>query len=129
MRIHGDVIFPLNAKALQDIDQNVMADLHKCISALKKGMKPTNIPLRWLVFHQEIKAVSSKTRTDLVDLEQCHQVTRLHMGEDTKAALKFFSDLNVILYYPVLPNVVFTNPQSFLNIVTEIIERLCTIRI
>ena len=121
-----DVIFPLNAKAPEDMDQNVTVDLHKCIFVLKKRMKPTNIPLRWLVFHQEIKAVSSKMRTaDLLDFDQCLQVaTRLHMVDDTKAALKFFSDLNVILYYPVLPNVVFINPQSFLNIVTEIIERI-----
>ena len=122
----GDVIFPLNAKSPEDMDQNVTVDLHKCIFVLKKRMKPTNIPLRWLVFHQEIKAVSSKMRTaDLLDFDQCLQVaTRLHMVDDTKAALKFFSDLNVILYYPVLPNVVFINPQSFLNIVTEIIERI-----
>ena len=49
--------------------------------------------------------------------------SRLHMMEDTAAALQFFSDLNVILYYPsILPNVIFTNPQALLNIVTEIIK-------
>ena len=120
-----EVIFPLNAKKQEDIDKSVANDLYKCIPALKKRVKPIKIPLKWLVFHQEIQALSKKTKTDLVDFKQCLLLaTRLHMRDDTKAALKFFSDLNVILYYPVLPNVVFTNPQSFLNIVTEIIKQI-----
>ena len=45
------------------------------------------------------------------------------MKDDTEAALIFFSNLNVILYYPtVLPNVVFVNPQSLLNIITNVIK-------
>ena len=41
-----------------------------------------------------------------------------------EAALQFFSDLNVILYYPsILPNVVFPSPQAFLNIVRAIIKK------
>eukprot|EP00731_Ephydatia_muelleri_P000574 Em0001g574a len=45
------------------------------------------------------------------------------MKDDTEAALIFFSNLNVILYYPtVLPDVVFVNPQSLLNIVTSVIK-------
>ena len=48
---------------------------------------------------------------------------RLHMLDDTTAALQFFSDLNVILYYPsILPNVVFTNPQCILDIISEIVR-------
>ena len=47
------------------------------------------------------------------------------MVDDTAAALRFFSDLNVIFYYPsILPNVVFANPQPLLNIITEIIKHI-----
>lgn len=121
----GDIIFPLNAKVQDDSDRNMTSDLYKCIQELKKSIKPINIPLRWLVFHQEIQAFSKKTKSDVLDFEQCDQLaSRLQMVDDTKAALKFFSDLNVIMYYPQIPNVVFTNPQSFLNIVTQIIVQI-----
>eukprot|EP00731_Ephydatia_muelleri_P038873 Em0959g1a len=50
----------------------------------------------------------------VLSLQECSQVAiRLHMVDDTKAALQFFSDLNVILYYPsILPNVVFIHSAS-----------------
>ena len=78
------------------------------------------------MFHQEMQSLSTKTKSELLSFEECCQVaSRLHMVDDTAAALKFFSDLNVILYYQdILPNVVFTNPQSLLNIVTEIIKQI-----
>ena len=121
----GDIIFPLNAKVQDDSDRNITSDLYKCIQEFKESINPIPIPLRWLVFHQEIQTRSNKTKSDVFEFEQCIQLaSRLHMVDDTKAALQFFSDLNVIMYFPQISNVVFTNPQSFLNIVTQIIVQI-----
>ena len=39
------------------------------------------------------------------------------------AALKYFDELNIFLYYPsVLPEVVFSDPQILLNKVTELVH-------
>ena len=121
----GKLIFPLNAKNPNDDDRNVISETRSSVINMKKRIKPTKIPLRWQVFHEEIQALSKKNRADLLNFEECrHMAMRLHMLDDTEAALMFFSDLNIILYFPsVLPNVVFTNPQTLLNIITEIVKR------
>ena len=121
-----ELIFPLNTKQPDETDRKVVKELCKSVLLIKERIKPKKIPLRWLVFHQEMRSLSTKTKSDLLSFEECCQVaSRLHMVDDTAAALKFFSDLNVILYYQdILPNVVFTNPQSLLNIVTEIIKHI-----
>ena len=121
-----EIIFPLNAKTPEDSDRQIIKDLYKSILSIKKRMKPTNVPLKWLIVHQEIQALSIKNKADIIHFEQCRQVAlRLNIEEDTEIVLKFFSDLNVILYYPsILPNVVFTNPQSLLNIITEIVKQI-----
>ena len=121
-----ELIFPLNTKQPDETDRKIVKELCTSILSIKKRIKPKRIPLRWLVFHQEIQSLSTKTKSDLLSFEECCQMAcRLHMVDDTAAALKFFSDLNVILYYPsILPNVVFTNPQLLINIVTEIIKHI-----
>ena len=119
-----EFIFPLNAKDPNDKDRKLTNELCQAISSIKKLVASKKIPLRWLVFHQEIQALSKKTSVVVLSLDECSQVAiRLHMVDDTKAALQFFSDLNVILYYPsILPNAVFTNPQCILDIISEIVK-------
>ena len=120
----SQLIFPLNTKYPSEADREVTSDLLQAISSMKGSMKPKDVPIKWLVFHQEIQLLSKKTKVDFLTLQQCRQVAwRLHMVDDTTAALQFFSELSVILYYPsVLPNVIFTNPQVLLDTISEIIK-------
>ncbi|KAL5491465.1 hypothetical protein EMCRGX_G016755 [Ephydatia muelleri] len=120
----SELIFPLNCKDPNDNDRKLTNELCQAIVSMKDSLIPQKIPLRWLVFHQEIQALSKKTNVVVLSLQECSQVAiRLHMVDDTKAALQFFSDLNVILYYPsILPNLVFTNPQCILDIISEIVK-------
>ena len=120
----SQLIFPLNTKDPSEADREVISDLLQAISLMKGKMIPKDIPIKWLVFHQEMQSLSKKTKVDFLTLQQCRQVARrLHMMDDTTAALQFFSELSVILYYPsVLPNVIFTNPQVLLDTISEIIK-------
>ena len=121
----GEVLYPLNTKYPVEADHEIIAKLRKDILFIAKKSKPTNIPIRWLIFHQEVQALSNKNKVDIVSFEQCNIIAeRLHMHTgDTRDALLFFSDLNVILYYPdILPEMVFANSQTLLNIVTHIIS-------
>ena len=120
----NELIYPLNVKDPSEDDRKLTNELCQAIGSMKDLLDPQKIPLRWLVFHQEIQALSKKTNVVVLSIQECSQVAiRLHMVDDTKAALQFFSDLNVILYYPsILPNVVFTNPQCILDIISEIVK-------
>eukprot|EP00731_Ephydatia_muelleri_P014968 Em0008g688a len=119
-----ELIYPLNVKDPSEDDRKVTNELCQAIRSMTDMLDPQKIPLRWLVFHQEIQALSKKTNVVVLSIQECSQVAiRLHMVDDTKAALQFFSDLNVILYYPsILPNVVFTNPQCILDVISEIVK-------
>ena len=120
----SELIYPLNVRDPSEDDRKLTNELCQAIGSIKHFLDPKMIPLRWLVFHQEIHALSKKTNAVVLSLQECSQVAiRLHMVDDTKAALQFFSDLSVILYYPsILPNVVFTNPQCILDIISEIVK-------
>ena len=119
-----ELIYPLNVKDPSEDDRKITNELCQAIGSMKDLLDPQKIPLRWLVFHQEIQALSKQTNVVILSLQECSQVAiRLHMVDDTKTALQFFSDLNVIMYYPsILPNVVFTNPQCILDIISEIVK-------
>ncbi|KAL5515567.1 hypothetical protein EMCRGX_G000749 [Ephydatia muelleri] len=120
----NEVMFSLNTKAPDEADKLIINNLRTNILSMRKRIKPQKIPLKWLVFHQCLQVISKSTINDVLSYDQCIQVAvRLQMKDDTEAALIFFSNLNVILYYPtVLPDVVFVNPQSLLNIVTSVIK-------
>ena len=120
----SQLIFPINTKNPSEADREITSGLLKTIASMKESMTTRDIPLKWLVFHQEMQSLSKKTKVDFLTLQQCLQVAwRLHMVDDTTAALQFFSELSVILYYPsVLPNVIFTNPQVLLDTISEIIK-------
>ena len=120
-----DIMYSLNTKEPDTTDKVNINQLRTSILSMRQRMNPQKIPLKWLIFHQELQAALSKNIShDVLSYDQCIQVAmRLQMKDDTEAALIFFSNLNVILYYPtVLPNVVFVNPQSLLNIITYIIK-------
>ena len=120
----SQLIFPINTKYPSEADREITSGLLKTISSMKELMATRDIPLKWLVFHQEMQALAKKTKVDFLTLQQCLQVAwRLRMVDDTIAALQFFSELSVILYYPsVLPNIIFTNPQVLLDTISEIIK-------
>ena len=120
----NEVMFSLNTKAPDEADKLIINNLRTSILSIRKRMKPQNIPLKWLIFHQELQGLCKSISNDVLSYDQCIQVAmRLQMKDDSEAALIFFSNLNVILYYPtVLPDVVFVNPQSLLNIITSVIK-------
>ena len=120
----SQLIFPINTKDPSEADREITRDLLEAISSMKDSLATRDIPLKWLVFHQEMQALSKTTKFEFLTLQQCLQVARrLHMVDDTTTALQFFSKLSVILYYPsVLPNVIFTNPQVLLDTISETIK-------
>ena len=108
------LIFTFNVSNPHE-DENVANDLHTAIMSLTEHIKPTSVPLRWMLFHQEVKVQATTTNAVIMEFEACSKIANcLFMSdEDVVAALDFFAEYNIFMYYKsILPCVVFTNPQA-----------------
>ena len=81
------------------------------------------VPIRWFVF--EIMMKDEVSKEGIISLSKCHQISRnLGMNErDVTECLKYFDSLSLVLYFPnVLDQVIFTNPQYLLDILSTLIS-------
>ena len=115
------VVFPLNALTPGEDDQKVAGEIRGEIAKDKHLSEPYKVPIAWFLLEQDMQ----KLERSVVNLHTCYQLgSILHMTKTTvNAALDYFHELNIILYYPsTLPNVVFVSPQVIVDKVTELIE-------
>ena len=117
-----EVIFPINAKKPKKQDHQVCAEIRKQIEDKKNAPPPYKIPIGWFLLEQDIIKVS---KGGVISKSECLGIAApLNInGEALTAALQYFDDLNIFLYYPsVLPELVFSNPQILLDKVTELVH-------
>ena len=120
-RSSDEVVFPLNALTPGEDDQKVAGEIRGEIAKDKHLSEPYKVPIAWFLLEQDMQ----KLERSVVNLQTCYQLgSILHMTKTTvNAALDYFHELNIILYYPsILPNVVFVSPQVIVDKVTELIE-------
>ena len=116
-----DVIFPINAKSPNEKDHHVCDMIRKQIEN-KKCAPPHKIPIGWFLLEQDIIKLA---KGGVISKKECLSIAALLNinAEALKAALEYFDNLNIFLYYPsVLSEVVFSNPQILLNKVTELVQ-------
>ena len=93
----AEVIFPINAKSPTEQDQQVCAMIRQVVEDRKSAPPTYKIPIGWFLLEQDIIKLT--------------------------AALEYFDDLNIFLYYPsILPELVFSNSQIPLDKVTELVH-------
>ena len=120
-RTSDKVVFPLNALTPGEDDRKVAGEIRGEIAKDKHLSEPYKVPIAWFLLEQDMQ----KLERSVVNLHTCYQLgSILHMTKTTvNAALDYFHELNIILYYPsILPNVVFVSPQVIVDKVTELIE-------
>ena len=116
-----DVIFPINAKSPNKQDHQVCDTIRKQIEN-KKCAPPHKIPIGWFLLEQDIIELA---KGGVISKKECLSIAALLNinAAALKAALEYFDNLNIFLYYPsVLSEVVFSNPQILLNKVTELVH-------
>ena len=117
-----EVIFPINAQTPAEQDHQVCALIRKQVEDKKCAPPPYKIPIGWFLLEQDIIKASN---SGVISKNECigiASILNIH-AEALTAALKYFNDLNVFLYYPtVLPEVVFSEPQVLLDKVTELVQ-------
>ena len=117
-----EVIFPINAKTPFEQDHEVCALIRKQVQDKKYAPSPYKIPIGWFLLEQDIIKAS---KGGVISKTACLGIASILNidAEALTAALKYFDDLNIFLYYPsVLPEVVFSDPQILLNKVTELVH-------
>ena len=109
------VIFPVNTIA-EDVNRQTIAKdfLHEiCQSYIE-----AEIPVRWFLFHLDLEEHQATSNSSIVSKSKCISIGKvIGMDEvDVNAALLYYHDLTIYLYFPeVLPNVVFLNPKPLLD--------------
>ena len=109
------VIFPVNTIA-EDVNRQTIAKdfLHEiCQSYIE-----AEIPVRWFLFHLDLEEHQATSNSSIVSKSKCTSIGKvIGMDEvDVNAALMYYHDLTIYLYFPeVLPNVVFLNPKPLLD--------------
>ena len=117
-----EVIFPINAKTPAEQDHQVCALIRMQVQDKKYAPSPYKIPIGWFLLEQDIIKAS---KGGVISKTACLGIASILNidAEALTAALKYFDELNIFLYYPsVLPEVVFSDPQILLNKVTELVH-------
>ena len=83
------------------------------------------IPVRWYMFELRLKEEASQEDHGIISLESCCGIgVSLGMdGNDVKKSLSHLHTMALFLYFPiVLRNVIFTNPQYLLDMLSALIR-------
>ena len=117
-----ELIFPVNNMCWLSREK-ISSEIRHRITCSNKPI-PIKIPIRWYMFEVKVKEESLKVAHGMVTLDTCEQIgIKLGMGKkEVSQCIKYLNSLSLFLYFPVLPHVVFTNPQYLLDMVTSLIR-------
>ena len=118
----NSIIFPVNAIA-RDTDTKELADEIRC-QICEYSLKAP-IPIRWFLFKLELDQKFCQSNIFVVSKSKCQDIGKsLEMkADDVKAALMYYHNLTVFLYFPdILPDVVFLHPQPLFTILSDLIS-------
>ena len=129
---HGELIrysatkipFVLNLKNPDDDDKSTLELMRTKVSESELGEVIT-MPGAFLVFEQVLMEFAKKKGRDILSFSECLEVGgNLKMkAEDVQAALIFFHRQITFLYFQyVLPNLVFTKPQTPLDFANAVVR-------
>ena len=118
----GELIHPVNNICEGKERKDLSAKLRSGVMTHMMKME-IQVPIRWFVF--EIMMKDEVSKEGIISLDKCHDISRkLGMNEDdVTECLKYFDSLSLVLYFPnVLDQVIFTNPQYLLDMLSTLIS-------
>ena len=120
----NELIFPVDNKCWWNREE-ISKDIRKRITSYENVAAEIEIPIRWYVFEIRLKEVAKEVDHGMVSLHRCIGIGQeLKMkASDTILCIKYLNSLSLVLYFPdVLDNIIFTNPQYLVNLVSCIIR-------
>lgn len=87
--------------------------------------RPFEVPIRYFVFLQHLKARAKKGKP-YITLRECCEIASSSntsmSAQDVKKALRVFDEFNIVLYFPeILETIVFLKPGYLFGMVTDLI--------
>ena len=116
------IIYPINAIARGDDETKMASEIR---SRICESYIEAEIPARWFLFKLDLDHFQQNTKAMIISKVVCLKIGKaLKMDRgDVKAALMYYHDLTIFLYFPdVLPNVVFLHPQPLFDKLSELIS-------
>ena len=118
-----ELIFPVNTIGRGEEEERIAKMLRREIEKCSRKVK---IPVWWFILELILRHLAEQLKRRVLSRQECSEVARLLKFHEKafSAALKFLTELNILLYYPkILPGVVFTDSQVPVDKVSELIER------
>ena len=118
-----ELIFPVDNMCLKN-RQNLSTLVRTYVIGHKKAVIKKKVPIRWYVLESNIKEEGEKNDIGIVSQHQCQNIgNTLGMTEaQIQGAIAFFKSLSVFLNFNTCSYLVFTNPQYFLDALSNIIR-------
>ena len=92
----------------------------KIVDQVNKMKVERQVPIRWFVF--EIMMKDEVSKEGIISWDKCCEISqKLHM-KDLMECLEYLDSLSLILYFKCLPNVIFTDPQYLLDMLSNVIS-------
>lgn len=116
-------LFILNTKKPESYDRKIAQQLRREIESSAVVDRP--IPMWWYVLEIILRKLAAQLGRKILSWGECLKVAHnLNFTEGAlRAAISYLHDLNIFLHYPaVLPDVVFSDPQVPLDILTELVS-------
>ena len=123
----GKYIFPIDSISRSQSDKVVRDKIRRGIVKAVKPFCKTALPLQYYALELELDLQAKKKRRDVISFEHCFKEIGPSLNFSRKtflAAIQHLDELNLILYFKSqAPDVIFTNPNSLLDKVGEIVEK------
>ena len=118
-----ELIFPVDNMCLKN-RQNLSSLVRTYVMGRKKAVIKKKVPIRWYVLESNIKEEGEKNDHGIVSQTQCQDIGQtLEMTKtQIQGAIAFFKSLSVFLHFNTCSHLVFTNPQYFLDALSNIIR-------
>lgn len=125
--IGNELIFPVDNTCIIHRKQ-ISEDIRKRIMSTANVGFMVNIPIRWYVFELKVKEVvdqCSHQSHGMITVTHCKEIgTKLGMEKsDVMECIAYLNSITLFLYLPeVLPDIVFTNHQYLLDIISALVR-------
>ena len=117
------LIFPVNNMCLKN-RQHLSSRIRTYVMGHKKAVVEKNVPIRWYVLESNVKEEGEKNDHGIVSQTRCQDIGQtLGMTKtQIQGAISFFKSLSVFLHFNTCSHIIFTNPQYFLDALSNIIR-------
>ena len=118
-----ELIFPVDNICLQNREK-LSSRIRTYVIGHDEAVVKKKVPIRWYVLESNIKGEGEKNDLGIVSATQCQDIGKtLQMTESQiQGAIAFFKSLSVFLHFNTCSHLVFTNPQYFLDALSNIIR-------